>query len=157
MVLLLASTARPSVVFCKLSSPTGPRSSIIILNPPAVPNPSTGGGPNKLTIATGISLRHRWVIFALIYSLVRPFLIRSSNGFRMMLTEPKFGAFAPINKDCPAIPTVWSTPSVSSAILQMFCIALAVLWTDAASINCTFANRYPLSCGGMNPVGVILK
>jgi len=82
---------------------------------------------------------------------------RSSNGFNITFSEPKLGALAPSSSDWPEMATVWPTPSVSRAIDSIRRTTACVRCTLAPSGNCTFSSRYPLSCWGMNPVGVCVK
>ena len=70
---------------------------------------------------------------------------------------PKFDPFAPRTTEFPAIPTVWATPGVFRAISSISAITFRVRWTDAESGSWKLTIRYPLSCIGMNPTGVVVN
>ena len=149
----LARALIRSPTFCSSFRPRLPRSSMMILKPPVVPRPSTGGAPNACTIAPRTAVRQRLTMAAPMAVAVRSRLSRSANGLSRTYREPRLGALAERISDWPETPTVCSTPGVSRAICSMRAMRRSVRSTEAASGNCTFRSRYPLSCSGMKPVG----
>lgn len=82
---------------------------------------------------------------------------RSSNGFRMKYEAAIFGVLVCCSAFSPGKPGIISTPSVLRAIF-VICSATAVVRdSDAPSGSFAPANRYSLSCTGMNPPGTALN
>ena len=71
----------------------------------------------------------------------------------MTYNVPKFGAFALMISDCPAIASVCFTPGACPASCSICRMTFVVRSSDAESGNWTLTSKYPLSCDGMNPVG----
>ena len=75
----------------------------------------------------------------------------------MTYIAPKFGALAFIRIDCPAMAMVWVTPGSFPVTSSTWLITASVRSSDDESGSWTLTSRYPLSCAGMNPVGVRVK
>ena len=78
----------------KRGRPLSPRSSMMILKPPAVPRPSTGGAPKTFTRPSLISSWNVAWSVAAIASPESPRAVRSWKSSSMTYMAPKFGALA---------------------------------------------------------------
>ncbi len=65
--------------------------------------------------------------------------------------------FVESSADKPAISTVSETPGICRAAFESSVRTISVRCSDAPSGNCAMAMRYPWSCAGMKPVGMVLK
>ena len=114
----------------------------MILKPPAVPRPSTGGAPKMFTIAVGHLLleaapaaRRRWP------RRTAPAWCGCSKSSSIRYSAPKLEALALSRIDWPEMATVCLTPGVFRAISSICCTTSLVRATEAASGNCTLTSR----------------
>ena len=121
-----------------------PRSSIMILKPPAVPRPSTGGAPKTLIDAVA-GPRPAASLCELGGDRVAATArgsCRSWNSSSITYIEPKFGALAFSRIDCPAMADrVLDARRLAGDLLDPRHHLAAVRSSDAESGSCTLTSR----------------
>ena len=109
----LPSATTLSATSCSASRPVSPRSSIMILKPPAVPRPSTGGAPKTLTrpsVTSSCERRLQPRGDGVAGQLVRRAVRGSRRASRT--SSRSSGRWRSSRIDWPAIATVCLTPGV---------------------------------------------
>ena len=99
------------------TSAVSPRILTMILKPPAVPRPSTGGAPKMLTMRLDFLLQALLQVAAAIASPDSSGVVRFSKSSSIRYSAPKFEALAPSRIDWPEMATVCLTPLVSQGDL----------------------------------------
>ncbi len=108
-----AAAAMSCVAASSARGPSPSRSCSIILNPPAVPMPLTGGGGMVMMNASWMPDR-RWRISFRIVATDRPCRSRSSNDVNGEKIAPEFDALVKVAPSKPENATACDTPGVLS-------------------------------------------
>ncbi len=103
--------------------------------------PRIGGGGSTLTFASGTSAKQRLVNSAAIRVTYNSGSARLLKSSRIRMSWPKFEPDAPTPKALPEMAIVCLTPFRPIAIRCAWSTAARVRSIDAASGNCTVANR----------------
>ena len=139
--------ASPMISCAAADKARGPRffwSSSIILKPPAVPSPGTGGGGMAMMKASSMPDSFRRMS-ARITGMVSPLATRSSNGARPAKIAPALEALVKVAPSKPAKATSCSTPGTVLRISLAWRITLSVRSSEAPGGSCTTVMRYPRS------------